>query len=263
MWRRLLHARVELSGARAVAAHKAEVAAKHQIATSGAGSLSDQVLSGPLTEFIRAAEEGPPHQELPWRFSIKNADVFPHRILEVDGKKHLMIHIGGAHGDMAYHAVRYVLAKKPILGRVNVYGSAGSLSTTIPPDTFILPSKTFRSLEEDRSNVSVDNRAVLDGAILVRHSNVSTLLREHRAGLERMAALPADTVDIESYHVARAVSEAGRSIDFRAILRVSDVATSSELGAHREARAQTSNYDRRRVDEERVVSALGFLAGNE
>ena len=94
-------------------------------------------------------------------------------------------------------------------------------------------------------------------------SNVSTLLREHRDGLERMAALPAETVDIESYHVARAVAElaADRSLQFKAILRVSDVATSSELGAHREDRPETSDYDARRDGEERVVVAFGLVDG--
>lgn len=221
---------------------------------------ADTLLSGPLANLIHAAEEGPPRQQLPWSFSTRNADVLAHRVVTVDGKKHLLIHIGGAHGDMAYHAIRHVLAKQPTLGRVNVYGSAGSFSTAIPPDTFIIPTGTFRSLEEDRGTVLVSNQAALDGAIAVRHANVSTLLREHRAGLQRLVALPADSVDIESYHVARAVSEAGRPVDFRAILRVSDVATSPELGAHRVSRARTSHYDVRRDGEERVVYSLGLLA---
>lgn len=220
---------------------------------------ADPVLSGPLTTFIHAAQEGPPRQELPWSYSTENPDLLPHRIVQVGGKKHLIIHIGGAHGDLAYHAVRHILAKKPGLARVNVYGSAGSLSTQIAPDTFIRPVGIIRSLEADRGDVPIDNRAVLDGAIAVRHANVSTLLREHRTGLQRLAALPADSVDIESYHVARAVSEAGRPIDLRAILRISDVATSPELGAHRTSRTQTSNYDYRREGEERVVTALGLL----
>ncbi|MHC4392074.1 MAG: hypothetical protein ACYS22_12260, partial [Planctomycetota bacterium] len=102
--------------------------------------------------------------------------------------------------------------------------------------------------------------ASLEGAVEVAHSNVSTLLREHHAGIERMRALPADTVDIESYHVARAVAEAGRPVELRTILRVSDVASSSHLGAHRADRAGTSDYDARRAGEEKVVIALGLVA---
>lgn len=222
---------------------------------------ADPVLRGPLGEKVRIAEEGPPARELPWRVETRNADVFAHRILEVDGKKHLLVHIGGAHGDMAYHAVRHVLAAEPGLGRVNMYGSAGSFSDTLPPDTFIVPRGEIRSAEEDRALVPARNAARLEGAVETAHSSVSTLLREHRGGLARLASLPAETVDIESWHVARAVAEAGRPVELRAILRVSDVATSPALGAHRDDRQATSDYDARRKGEERAVIALGLVEG--
>ncbi len=220
---------------------------------------ADPVLRGPLGELIRSADEGPPARELPWRWETRNAQALAHRVVEVDGRKHLLIHIGGAHGDMAYHAVRHVLAHEPDLRRVNVYGSAGSFTTRIPPDTFILPRGAIRSAESDRAPVAVRNEAALDGAIEVAHSNVSTLLREHRAGIARLTGLPADTVDIESYHVARAAAEAGRPVELRAILRVSDVATSDALGAHRPDRGTTSDYEARRAGEERAVVALGLV----
>jgi hypothetical protein len=140
-----------------------------------------------------------------------------------------------------------------------VYGSAGSFSEEIPPDTFLLPRGEVRSIEAGRPPVPIRNAAALEGAREGAHSNVSTLLREHRAGLERLMGLPAETVDIESYHVARAVAEAGRPVELRAILRVSDVATSPELGAHREDREETSDYNARRAGEERVVRALGLI----
>lgn len=255
----------------------------------------DPVLRGPLGEHLRRAEDGPPAKELPLKLETRNADVFAHRVLEVDGKKHLLLHIGGAHGDMAYEAVKRVLAKEPALRRVNMYGSCGSFSDAIPPDTFVLPRAAIRSAEADRAPVTIRNAASLAGAVETAHSNVSTLLREHRAGLARLTGLPADTVDIESYHVARAVSEAsaarasagaggggaggapgrgpsatgsagggsgaGGPIELRAILRVSDVATSSALGAHRDDRAGTSDYDARRAGEEKVVAALGLVGG--
>ena len=144
---------------------------------------------GPIGEKIRATEDGPPSRELPWRMETRNARVLAHRIVEVESKKHLIIHIGGAHGDMAYQAVRYVLANEPAFARVNMYGSAGSFSERISPDTFVILSGAIRSAESDRAPVPISNRARLDGAIEVSHSNVSTLLREHRAGLARLTGL--------------------------------------------------------------------------
>jgi hypothetical protein len=221
----------------------------------------DPALKGPLAEWIRKADDGTHWRDLPMATRTIRRRTLAHRILEVDGKKHLLVHIGGAHGDMAYHTVQHVLENEPALAQANVYGSAGSFTDAIPPDTFILPSTTIRSLEEDRAPVPVRNGAGLAGAVATEHSNVSTLMREHAAGLDRLMALPAETVDIESYHVARAAAEAGRPIDLRAILRVSDVATSSHLGAHRDDRAGTSDYNARREGEERVVVALGLVNG--
>ncbi|RME72470.1 MAG: hypothetical protein D6776_08735, partial [Planctomycetota bacterium] len=220
---------------------------------------NDPMLAGPLAEWIRVAERGAPVRELPMRVETVRDRSLPHRILEVDGKKHLLIHIGGAHGDMAYHVVRHLLEKQPGLRNVNVYGSAGSLTDTIPPDTLVLPSVAIGSIEPGRAPVALDNAAQLEGAVTTRHANVSTLLREHKGGLEELIGLPAGTVDIESYHVARAVAQSPHPVAFRAILRVSDVATSAQLGAHREDREATSDYDARRRGEERVVVALGLV----
>lgn len=221
----------------------------------------DPVLRGPLGELIREAKDGPPRDELPMRYRTRGGDLLAHRVLEVDGRKHLLIHIGGAHGDLAHATIRHILEREPALGQVNVYGSAGSFREDIPPDTFLLP-QTFRSHEEGRPELAATNGAALEGAVEVTHTNVSTLLREHRGGLARMSE-GTDTVDMESYHVARAVSEAGRPVALNAILRVSDVATSAELGAHREDRDETSDYDARREGEERVVVALGLVRAEE
>ncbi|MHC4392101.1 MAG: hypothetical protein ACYS22_12395, partial [Planctomycetota bacterium] len=140
---------------------------------------ADPVLRGVLAEHLRHAKEGPGARELPWSYTTRGGDLVAHRVLEVDDKKHLLVHIGGAHGDLAYHTVRHVLEREPDLEQVNMYGSCGSFSDQIPPDTFITPQTAIRSAEEDREPVEVTNAASLEGAVEVAHSNVSTLLREH------------------------------------------------------------------------------------
>lgn len=215
-----------------------------------------------LAEHLRDLRAGAPAEELPMKASNGKAKVFSHRILEVGGKKHLLLHIGGAHGDLAYAALREVLAQQPALRRVSFYGTCGSFDgTRLPPDTFVRPSGSLRSSVGGRPEVTLENRVQLPGAKEVRHTHVATLLEEHRAGLQTLATR-GETVDIEGYHVARAVAEpqaAGRDIDFRMLLRVSDVATDAHLGAHRLDRADTSDYDGRRDTEEEVAYALGFL----
>jgi hypothetical protein len=221
--------------------------------------MADPVLSGPLGELLKVYRDGPPASELPWTVSNVRRPLFSHRVIEVDGQQHLILHVGGAHGDLAHAAVEYALKRQPSIERVNVFGSAGSFSDDLPPDTVIVPRGAISSAEPDRSPIAIDNQAVLPGAQVVRHTNVSTLLREHRAGLEAMQKT-AETVDMEGYHVAAAVAAAGRPVELRAVFRISDVATSDVLGAHRADREATSDYDkRRRVDEQ--VAAMFFLHG--
>lgn len=230
----------------------------------------DAGLAGPLGELLKKYNDGMPKEKLPWVCQNGKAQLINHRILEVEGKKHLLIHVGSAHGDLAEQALSHVLASQKHITRVGMYGSAGSLRDTIPPDTLIVPQSQIKSVEPDRSEISVKNQ--IDEATLqklagtsvktVAHSNVSTLLKEHRAGLDAMLQLPADSVDIESYHAAKAVAAhttASRPIEWRVVLRVSDVATTSHLGAHRADRANTSNYTGRRSAEESVAALLGIL----
>ncbi|MBN2358559.1 MAG: hypothetical protein JXR83_03840 [Deltaproteobacteria bacterium] len=222
--------------------------------------MADPVLTGPLGELLKAYRDGPPFRELPWTVINLRRPLFSHRVIEMAGKKHLILHVGGAHGDLARAGVEYALRRQPTIGRVNVFGSAGSFSDDLPPDTVILPRGAIASAESDRPPIPIDNKAVIPGAQAVRHSNVSTLLREHRAGLEAMRRTPAETVDMEGYHVAAAVAAAGRPVELRAVFRVSDVATSSDLGAHRADRGATSDYAKRRLVDEQVAS-LFFLDG--
>lgn len=220
----------------------------------------DPVVGPALADLVRKAKEGAPPAALPLRSENGRAKVIGHRVLEVDGRKHLLLHVGGAHGDLAGLAVAHALAAQPQLGVVGFYGTCGSLDSRLRPDAFLRPVGAIASLESGRGAVVVDNRVQLAGAVDVAHTNVSTLLREHRQGLRSLQAL-GRSVDVESFHVARAVREAGRPVELRALLRVSDVATDPGLGAHRADRAGTSDYDARRDTEEAVVIALGLVDG--
>jgi hypothetical protein len=220
---------------------------------------ADPIVGPPLADLIRSAREGAPAADLGLRSANGRAKVISHRVLEVEGKTHLLIHVGGAHGDLAGHAVARALALQPGLTQVGFYGTCGSLDAAVAPDTFLRPVGTIRSLESGRADVVIDNAAQLPGAVDVAHTNVSTLLREHREGLVALQQL-GRSVDVESFHVARAVAEAGRPMSLRAILRVSDVATDPSLGAHRSDRAGTSDYDARRLVEEAVVQCLGLVS---
>lgn len=218
---------------------------------------ADPVLTGPFGELLKAYRDGPPFNELPWTVTNLRRPLFSQRIIEVEGKKHLILHVGGAHGDLAHAAVEYALKRQPSITRVNVFGSAGSFSNDLPPDTVVLPQGSVASAESDRPPVAIDNKAVIPGATPTRHTNVSTLLREHRAGLECMKSV-AETIDMEGYHVAAAAAEADHPVELRAVFRISDVATASDLGAHRADRGATSDYDKRRLVDEQVA-AMFFL----
>jgi len=222
---------------------------------------ADPMVGPPLADLIRAAREGASAAELGLRSENGKAKVISHRILEVEGKTHLLVHVGGAHGDLAGHAVARALDLQPGLTQVGFYGTCGSLDAALPPDTFLRPVGTMQSLESDRPVVTIDNQAVLPGVVDVAHTNVSTLLREHRQGLTALQQM-GRSVDVESYHVARAVADAGRPVTLRAILRASDVATDPSLGAHRSDRAGTSDYDARRIAEEAVVQCLGLVSSS-
>lgn len=237
-------------------------AAPGENATKLLAIAEDPELRSCLAEHLRAVKDGAPSAELPMRTKNGKAKVFSHRILETGGKKHLLLHIGGAHGDLAHAAVRRVLEKQSELKRVAFYGTCGSFhGDRLPPDTFVKPSGKIASTGAGRKAVQIENHADLPGAVPVRHTNVSTLLEEHQQGLKKLEEM-GETVDIEGYHVARAVSEfveKGRDIDFRMLLRVSDVANDASLGAHRDDRAGTSDYDGRRDTEEEIAFALGLI----
>ncbi len=223
---------------------------------------ADPDLGSALAEQLRAVRDGAEVKDLPLSWKNGKARVFSHRVLEVEDKKHLLIHIGGAHGDLAHAAVAQALKMQPDLGKVALFDTCGSFDgAKLPPDSFVRPASSFASIEPGRPTFEVENLAAMPGAIDVKHSNVATLLREHKAGLAELEA-SGDTVDIEAWHVARAVAEArtgGRVVELRAILRVSDVADDVDLGAHRDDRQASSDYDGRRVGEEIVVQALGLL----
>jgi hypothetical protein len=222
---------------------------------------ADPVVGPPLADLVRAAKEGAPAAALGVQSENGKARVITHRVLEVEGKKHLILHVGGAHGDLAGIAVAHALAKQPWVAQVGFYGTCGSLDAKLPPDTFLRPIGALQSIERGRGPVQLDNAAALPGLVDVAHTNVSTLLREHRQGLLDLQT-KGQSVDVESYHVARAVQDAGRPVTLRAILRVSDVATDPSLGAHRSDRAGTSDYEARRVAEEAVVQCLGLVSSS-
>ena len=227
-----------------------------------AAIAADPELKSSLAEHLRDVKDGAPAADLPMRTQNGKAKVFSHRIVETEGKKHLLLHIGGAHGDLAHAAVQRVLEKQKNLKSVAFYGTCGSFhGDRLPPDTFVKPMGQIHSNGSGREAVALTNQADLPGALPVKHTNVSTLLEEHRAGLQKLKSM-GETVDIEGYHVARAVSEfttKGRDIDFRMLLRVSDVANDDQLGAHRADRASTSDYDGRRETEEEIAFALGLV----
>lgn len=227
-----------------------------------AAIAADPELKSSLAEHLRDVKDGAPVADLPMRTKNGKAKVFSHRIVETEGKKNLLLHIGGAHGDLAYAAMQRVLQKQNNLKTVAFYGTCGSFhGDRLGPDTFVKPTGQIHSTGSGREAVSLTNQADLPGALPVKHTNVSTLLEEHRAGLKKLKSM-GETVDIEGYHVARAVSEfteTGRDLDFRMLLRVSDVANDDQLGAHRADRAGTSDYDGRRDTEEEIAFALGLL----
>ncbi|MFZ9886708.1 MAG: hypothetical protein ACO3JL_04315 [Myxococcota bacterium] len=223
---------------------------------------SEPELRSALAEQLRAVRDGAAAADLPMTSKNGKAEHLTHRILQVDGETHLLLHIGGAHGDLAHAALKRVLDKEPTLRRVGFFGTCGSFDgDRLPPDTVVRPEGQVLALDPSRPAVFLENAVRFDDAKAVKHTNVSTLLQEHQAGLMRLEAT-GDTVDIEGYHVARAVAEArqgGREIELRMLLRVSDVADDPSLGAHRVDRAATSDYDGRRDAEQDVVIALGLV----
>lgn len=191
---------------------------------------------GTLRNLIRQAEKVPRLTDKDYKVVLCRRDVLSHHIVEVFGKKHLLMSIMGVHGDLSGHVTAYVLQNQPHIARVNLYGSTGSLTKQLGLNSLVLPHKTIISLEADRPEPApLQNLANLN-AKQVLHGNVSTLLREHQANINWLQEKGVYTIDMEAYHIARAVNEAtnqGKVVELRIVLRVSDIVTSKELGVQR------------------------------
>lgn len=192
---------------------------------------------GTLRNLIRQAEQVPRLTEKEYKVVVCRRDVLSHHIVEVLGKKHLLMSIMGTHGDLSGHVTAYVLQNQPHIVRVNLYGSTGSLTKELGLNSLVLPHKTIISIEADRPKPApLQNLANLN-AKQVQHGNVSTLLREHQANIRWLQKKGVHTIDMEAYHMARAVNEAtdkGKVVELRIVLRVSDIVTSKEFGAQRD-----------------------------
>jgi hypothetical protein len=192
---------------------------------------------------------------------LKPETGFKHAIFIHGGKKHLILGIDTAHGDLAYHAMREVLNTQPNLKRVGMHGTAGSLTSGVPPETFVIPKGPHQKLETP--SVDFPNQLNVPNWPVVTHGNVSTLMQEHRAVLDQLRAKGILTVDMEAFHIVRALAEyeraGGGMKDLRIALRVSDVATEADLGAHR-VRASSAEVSQQRLDNlVRLLQEMGLV----
>jgi hypothetical protein len=151
---------------------------------------ADPVLRGPLGAFLARAADGPPDEDLP-RTLKWSGKIFRHAVLSFAGEDHLLISVAHAHGDLAEDAIARVLALQPHVDGMGFYGTCGSFSDQLGPDTLISPRGVANTLD-------------LAGAVDAQHAGVDTLLQEHRAGIDALLKSGAETVDIEVHHVARA-----------------------------------------------------------
>jgi hypothetical protein len=186
---------------------------------------------------------------------------FKHAIFIHGGKKHLILGIDEAHGDLAYHAMREVLNTQPNLKRVGVHGTAGSLTSDIPPERFVIPKSPHQKLETPTADFP--NRLNVPDWPTVTHGNVSTLMQEHRAALDQLQAKGIQTVDMEAFHIVRALAEyertGGGMRELRIALRVSDVATEAELGAHRVRALSAEVLNQRLANLARLLQEMGLV----
>ena len=214
-----------------------------------------------VMKLISAAENARVQStDLEMKVAQCKASVIQHDVLTTGTGDHLLVNIADAHGDMAYHVTKAITDKQPD-AVFNLLGTAGSLDgKEIPPGTMVAPEGVMTSIEPGRDQVKLDNAVKMEGATYVKnHTNVSTLLREHDNGVEQMSKLHARTMDMESYHVVRALEELKKKPELRILFRVSDVANSKEMGAQRERKTVEKEKLQQDLNEESAAVAMGLV----
>jgi hypothetical protein len=197
---------------------------------------------------------------LPVVREVNGKGKIPGMLMKIQGKCHLLLSINDTHGDLSYHVVKEALIQNPKL-RINFFGTCGSLKEDVPITTFVIPQDicNFEPTEGILNPVKCLNRAFITQGVLVKHANVCTLLQEDQKGIGQMLDSGCLTVDMESYHVTRAIVELGGSAELRIIMRVSDVAVSKEHGAQSKLRLEAPRTDQFDRDMEEVVQDFGLI----
>jgi hypothetical protein len=142
------------------------------------------------------------------------------------------------------------------------FGTCGSFKEAdMPVATFVMPKGNIVSFEppspDEGVTVPCPNKVECASAKLTRHVNVCTLLQEHDRRAEEWSA-EFDTVDMEAFHICRAVGEHGHPVDLRIVMRVSDAVDSKTHGVQSEERLdfRSDGFDTCMDD---VILAFGLI----
>jgi hypothetical protein len=209
-----------------------------------AAGQDPQLASAP--SFKAAGEQSPPlhvvEKELAPRSKLGEGaadDKIP-SVLRVNGKCHMMISVTEVHGDLCYWMVRRVLQRFPNAA-INFQGTCGSVTDAVPKGSMVIPSSIVNlepgmkfsapvAVKNDASKGAIDAALGGDSPLICTglHGNNCTMLQEYSEGIDQMKARGINTVDMESYFVAKAYQDGGGTGGLRIILQVADVASSKE-----------------------------------
>ncbi|MGK3995858.1 hypothetical protein [Sorangium sp. So ce1024] len=192
-----------------------------------------------------------------------------HVVITVDGRSHLIVDIGSAHGDLAYHAMAEVLARQPTIRTVGMYGTTGAIADPARKQgapgvgAFVAP-RVVHPQGQESTPISLENLFPWQWG---EHGNVSTLLQQHRAAVSTLLEGRVTTIDMEAWHLTVAIMEharrSGRTPEVGIALRVTDVVTSPEQGAQRRREETEAERGEVAAREREILRLLRILRQEE